>query len=860
VLSPRAPALLFVALLSAYSVQWMYVIRHLPPVTLGMEAHLRPGAHALVVEGVSPQGPAEQAGLRPGDLITAIEGQRLDSSEPYLALRRDARPGTPVHLAVMHEGTLHDYLLTPEVRPDAPPGVTTWTRLHVARFFEQILGLYPLPFLLVAAVVLLQRPEDPHAWLLAIMLGGFITLAPIAEFEFRLLTFLRGPTLAFWVLLSVPTAAVTYAFFSVFPAHSPLDRRVPWLKWVGGIVAGLVAMVVAVSCLIGGGSYALNWIEEQTAGRVITLDSAIGTYTIVFFLLSTVSLALNAFGAPDVRRKTRVILFGMLVGLLPVMTLQILAGLFGVPPQSLPFIFWVGSIMALFAIPISLGYAVVKHRAMEIPALLRRSARYLMVRRGLVTLAIAVGVAVTLGFARIVNTFSAMPGDQLSLGLVAGSIFGGALALVGQRAWQPAAERLDRAFFRSSFDARRLLEVLADQSRLATDRAGLAELIDRSVAEALHPQSLLVFLRGSDDGTFEAAAHEGLSGAAARMPATAMQLQELMRRGRPLLIDPLQLEPGGWWRTFAPLAPEALVPMVGRSGKMEGVLVLGRRLSDEPYSGEDRNLLASVGTQAGLALENIRLAESMASRLDAERRASRELEIARDVQAKLLPQGRVTVPTLDSAGQCFQARVVGGDFFDFMSVGSTRVALVLADISGKGISAALLMASLQANLRALYGQAVDDLAGTLQRVNQMFYDSTAPNHYATLFFGLYDTETRRLTYANCGHLPPLVQRADGSIDRLDVTAPVIGLFTPWACETSVASLAPGDTLVVFTDGVSEATSEAGEEFGEERLASVVRAHRHDSAPALLDAIVAEVRGHSSREQFDDLTLIVAKVS
>jgi len=339
-----------------------------------------------------------------------------------------------------------------------------------------------------------------------------------------------------------------------------------------------------------------------------------------------------------------------------------------------------------------------------------------------------------------------------------------------------------------------------------------------------------------------------------------MQLQELMRRGRPVLIDPLQLEPGGWWRTFAPLAPEALVPMVGRSGKMEGVLVLGRRLSDEPYSGEDRNLLASVGTQAGLALENIRLAESMASRLEVERRASHELEIARDVQAKLLPQGRVTVPTLDYAGQCFQARVVGGDFFDFMSVGGTRVALVLADISGKGISAALLMASLQANLRALYGQAVDDLVGTLQRVNQMFYDSTAPNHYATLFFGLYDAETRRLTYANCGHLPPLVQRADGSIERLDVTAAVIGLFTPWECETSVACLNPGDTLVVFTDGVSEATSEAGEEFGEERLANVLRAHRDDTATALLEAIVAEVRGHSSSEQFDDLTLIVARVS
>ena len=859
-LSPRAPAVLFVALLTAYSVQWMYVIRHLPPVALGMEAHLRPAARALVVDNVSPDGAALDAGIRPGDLITAINGQTVETQAPYFALRSDAKPGVPVRLSVQHDGATRDIVFTPRVRPDVPPGfASTWTRFHLARFFAQMLTFYPLPFLIVATVVLLQRPDDPHAWLLALMLGGFIGEAPIANFEFMLPELLRGPTLAFWALLTAPLPAVTYAFFSVFPAHSPLDRRVPWLKWSAVIVMGLVAMVVAAVCLLWQGSYPLMWFDERISGHAISTDTVLGTYSILFFVLAMVSLGLNAFGPPDVRRKSRVILLGMLVGLIPIITLQILAGVFEIQPQELPFIFWVGAITALFAIPISLGYAVVKHRAMEIPVLLRRSARYLLVRRGLVTLAIGVGVGMTLGFARIVNMLSRMPGDQLSLGLVAGSIFGGALALIGQRAWQPAAERLDRAFFRSSFDARRLLEVLADQSRLATDRAGLAELIDRSVVEALHPQSLLVFLRGNDDGTFEAAAHEGLSGAAARMPATQMQLQELMRRGRPVLIDPLQLEPGGWWRTFAPLAPEALVPMVGRSGKMEGVLVLGRRLSDEPYSGEDRNLLASVGTQAGLALENIRLAESMASRLEVERRASHELEIARDVQLMLLPQGRVTVPTLDYAGQCFQARVVGGDFFDFMSVG-TRVALVLADISGKGISAALLMASLQANLRALYGQAVDDLVGTLQRVNQMFYDSTAPNHYATLFFGLYDAETRRLTYANCGHLPPLVQRADGSIERLDVTAAVIGLFTPWECETSVACLNPGDTLVVFTDGVSEATSEAGEEFGEERLANVLHAHRDDTATALLEAIVAEVRGHSSREQFDDLTLIVARVS
>jgi GAF domain-containing protein len=126
---------------------------------------------------------------------------------------------------------------------------------------------------------------------------------------------------------------------------------------------------------------------------------------------------------------------------------------------------------------------------------------------------------------------------------------------------------------------------------------------------------------------------------------------ELTRRGRPVLIDPAQLGLGAPWQSFAALAPEALVPLVGRSGQMEGLLVLGPRLSEEPYSGEDVALLGSVGTQAGLALENIRLAETMATRLEAERRARHELEIARDVQSKLLPQDRPHISTLDYAGR-----------------------------------------------------------------------------------------------------------------------------------------------------------------------------------------------------------------
>ena len=288
--------------------------------------------------------------------------------------------------------------------------------------------------------------------------------------------------------------------------------------------------------------------------------------------------------------------------------------------------------------------------------------------------------------------------------------------------------------------------------------------------------------------------------------------------------------------------------------------MLGPRLSEEPYSGEDVSLLASVGTQSGLALENIRLAESMAERMEVDRRVSRELEIAREVQAKLLPQDRPVLASLDYAGACLQARIVGGDYFDFVSLAPDQFGLVLADISGKGISAALLMASLQANLRAQYANAPHDLAQVLGTVNKIFFDSTASNHYATLFFGVYHETERRLRYANCGHLPPVLLRATGQVERLSVTAPVVGLFdVPWECATGETSLAVGDTLVIFTDGVSEATSAEGDEFGEERLIALLQRHVDMPAAALLDAIVAAVGDYGGAEQYDDLTLIVARV-
>jgi len=209
---------------------------------------------------------------------------------------------------------------------------------------------------------------------------------------------------------------------------------------------------------------------------------------------------------------------------------------------------------------------------------------------------------------------------------------------------------------------------------------------------------------------------------------------------------------------------------------------------------------------------------------------------------------------------CSQACQVGGDYYDFLELGGGRLGLVIGDISGKGIAAALLMANLQANLRSQCANAVDEPQKLLRAVNRLFCQSTTDGAFATLFFAEYDDAAGRLRYANCGHLSALLLHKDESVERMDATATVLGIFQKWDCEIGEQEILPGDTLALYTDGVTEAPDEAMEEFGEDRLVAALQRHRKLAPGELLDAIVGEVRRHSPREQQDDLTLIVARRS
>ena len=245
-------------------------------------------------------------------------------------------------------------------------------------------------------------------------------------------------------------------------------------------------------------------------------------------------------------------------------------------------------------------------------------------------------------------------------------------------------------------------------------------------------------------------------------------------------------------------------------------------------------------------------------RLEAERRATQELEIAKQVQSRLFPQVHPELKTVEYAGLCLPAREVGGDYFDFLNLGHERLGFIIGDVSGKGIAAALLMANLQANLRSQCAVAVDHPEILLRSVNRLFYENTGDSAYASLFFAEYEDATRRLRYVNCGHLSGLLLRRDNSLERLDSTGTLLGLFQQWDCSMRECEVFPGDVLALFTDGVTEACNKAGEEFGEENLIAGLREHRDLSCEELMSVILEGVRGFGSQEQHDDITLIIAK--
>ncbi len=297
---------------------------------------------------------------------------------------------------------------------------------------------------------------------------------------------------------------------------------------------------------------------------------------------------------------------------------------------------------------------------------------------------------------------------------------------------------------------------------------------------------------------------------------------------------------------------EAAVPIVCND-QVVGALNLE---SDAPASfGEpDADLLEFFASAAALAIERALLHREVVEK----QRMQQQLELARLVQAGLLPAKPPTVPGYDLAGLNHPTWEIGGDYFDFLPLPDGRLGLVVADVSGKGVPAALIMAGFRASIRsALHPRG--DLLGAIAALNHVVFESVEPSRFVTAVCGILDPPSGAFSYVNCGHNPPLLLGAGEGVQRLSRGGLPLGVVHDAGFEPGSATLGPGDSLALYTDGVVETADPAGEQFGQDRLVRSIRSSEGASALEVVRAVIASTRAFAGREEFDDdVTLVIVR--
>jgi serine phosphatase RsbU (regulator of sigma subunit) len=287
-----------------------------------------------------------------------------------------------------------------------------------------------------------------------------------------------------------------------------------------------------------------------------------------------------------------------------------------------------------------------------------------------------------------------------------------------------------------------------------------------------------------------------------------------------------------------------------------GLLLLGPPTGRDAYTRTEKQILRQYSEQFALMMENARLTH----RVVEQERLRRDLALAAEVQRRLLPEQPPESSFAEFEAKSVPARTVGGDYYDFLDLGDRRIAIALADVAGKGIAAALIMSVVQASLRIISAEGNISLPQLATKMNDFLHRSTPPFSYATFFYAQIDEQNRRLRYVNAGHNPPYLVHSDSTIQELAASGSVLGLFPQMSYEDAAIDLKSGDTLLAFTDGVTEAHNPSDEEFGEERLKALLL----EVAPLRAAEISSRISGEltnwiQNAEQYDDITFVVMKI-
>ena len=285
-----------------------------------------------------------------------------------------------------------------------------------------------------------------------------------------------------------------------------------------------------------------------------------------------------------------------------------------------------------------------------------------------------------------------------------------------------------------------------------------------------------------------------------------------------------------------------------------GIISIYNKKDPAGFTTDDQRLLSIIASQSAQVVENARLHSEEQKLI----RMQEEIRLAYDIQTNLLPKKQPVISGYDIAGISLPAREVGGDYFDFISLDNNQLVLCVGDVSGKGIPAALLMANLQATLR---GQTLIDPAPKtcIERSNRLLCESIRKGSFITLFFGLLDSDQHLFRYANAGHNRPMLLKAGRDLTTLPLGDIMLGFKPDYVFREAAVTLEQGDLLLIYSDGITEAMNRQHDQFGEERLFSLLKRHARDDSFSLIDSIVKAVQSHSDDElQSDDMTLLAVK--
>ncbi len=792
---------------------------------------------------------AKKAGMKDGDVLVAIDGAPVHSLIEAGRTYYTHAPGDRMTFR-LRRGTSAPFDVAFTIAPRSEDDWQTYVIPPVINI------LIPLCCTFLGFLVAFRRPADPVAQALFGLLFGLPFMSH-ANGSFRyaysplftwtnafLDSFAGSAWVPMWVLFAL-----------LFPDPSSRHRVLPRLAWALAVPYLLLSLGYGVAGTANmHGRHLPFWILPmfKIPGWLTTL------WVVGMIVLGFANLFYKLVKETDPckRRKLKWVMFGLGLGLGPIMLLFLSATVLQKDLNTYPSWVLLPGLFSPLLVPLTLGYAVLVDRAFDIG---------MGIRQGLLAFWTTILASILLMAVFSWETYLYVSRRDIS---DAQRAFGVAVALTGilvmNRALNWLRGWVDRRFFREAVNAENVLTELSTEVQRITDPQLLLRTVSERIAGALHVERVVALL--PQGGAFVPAYRFGMDGGdtCASYSFEEPILSGIRQHSEPVLVGVQRgfREQGAEERdgALAELGTELLLPL-STNGELHGVLSLGPKRSEEPYCRRDLRLLESGANQTALALEVGRLTSAMAAEAEQRVRLNNEIEIARQVQQRLFPKCAPDVAGLELCGHCVPAETIGGDYYDFLTTPSGELGLAIGDVAGKGVPAALLMAGLQASLRSLTLAGISDLSELMAKLNVLVYDASPANRFATFFYGLYDPSTRRLRYSTAGHNPALLLRAsNGEAHWLKTRGVGLGLQRSSTYEQAELALEPGDRLILYTDGVTEARNSDGEEFGVDRLETTVCCCTNLSASGILNRVIAATTAFAGdAPQFDDITMIVTRV-